>query len=94
MTESSEHHHDMTDHNATWEGFVVGSIATCVMCAFILVALCSFAFGKTLAMLMGFGGIIVGALVILIDARSGSKTWLLSIGVLVIYGLITAVNVS
>jgi hypothetical protein len=44
-------------------------------------------------MLLGFGGLILGILAVLIDARAGGR-WLLSGGLLVIFGLVTAVAVS
>ena len=47
----------------------------------------------TLNVFTGFAGLIVGIVAVLIDARTGGK-WLLSVGALVLFGLITAVNVS
>ena len=44
-------------------------------------------------MFTGFAGLIIGVIAVLIDARSGSQRWLLSVGVLVLFGLITAMNV-
>ena len=61
---------------------------------FILVGLCNFAFAQTAGLFMGFAGIIVGLIALAIDARSGSRTWGLSLILLVAYGLITAINVS
>ena len=64
----------------------------CIILA-ALAALVSFAFAHTLNVFTGFAGLIIGTIAILIDARTGGK-WLLSVGALVLFGLITAVNVS
>ena len=85
---------DMDAHASTYEGFIRGSIATVLLCAYVLVGLCSFAFGGTLNVFVGFAGLVAGVIAALIDLRSGSHRWFLTIGVLVIYALITAVNVS
>jgi len=92
--QSVDHHLDIAAHRGTYGNFVRGSVALVLICAFVLVALCAFAFGHTLNVLTGFVGLIIGIIAVLIDARSGSQRWLLSIGVLVVFGLITAVSVS
>jgi hypothetical protein len=89
-----DHHLDITAHRSAYGNFVRGSVALVLICAFVLVSLCSFAFGQTLNVFMGFAGLIIGFVAVLIDARSGSQRWLLSLGVLVLFGLITAVNVG
>ena len=90
---SDNHSQDMEAHRSTYEGFIKGSVALSIHCGFVLVALCSFAFAHTLNVFTGFAGLIIGTIAILIDARKGGK-WYLSIGALVLFGLITAVNVS
>ena len=90
---SDNHAHGMEEHRKTYEGFIKGSVALSIICGFVLVALCSFAFAHTLNVFTGFAGLIVGVIAVLIDARAGGK-WLLSICALVLFGLITAVNVS
>ena len=90
---SDNHAHGMDEHTSTYDGFIKGSVALSIICGFVLVALCSFAFAHTLNVFTGFAGLIVGVVAVLIDARTGGK-WLLSIGALVLFGLITAVNVS
>jgi len=90
---SDNHSQDLEAHRSTYEGFVKGAIALSLHCGFVLVALCSFAFAHTLNVFTGFAGLIVGVIAVLIDARTGGK-WLLSVGALVLFGLITAVNVS
>lgn len=92
--QSVDHHMDMDAHRRTYGAFVRGSVALGIICAFVLVALTSFAFGKSLNVFIGFAGLIIGCIAVLIDSRSGSQRWLLSIGVLVLFGLITAVNVG
>jgi hypothetical protein len=90
---SGNHSQDMEEHRSTYSAFVTGSIALSLICAFVLVSLVSFRFAGTLNVFMGFAGLIVGIVAVLIDVRTGGK-WLLSIGALVLFGLITAINVS
>lgn len=92
--QSVDHHLDMDAHRRTYSAFVRGSAALGIICAFVLVALCSFAFGKSLNVFIGFAGLIIGHIAVLIDWRSGSQRWLLSVGALVLFALITAVNVG
>ena len=90
---SGNHTQDMEAHRSTYSAFVTGSIALSLVCAFVLVSLVSFRFAGTLNVFMGFAGLIVGIVAVLIDVRTGGK-WLLSLGALVLFGLITAINVS
>ena len=83
----------MEAHRSTYEGFIKGSVALSIHCGYVLVALCSFAFAHTLNVFTGFAGLIIGTIAILNDVRTGGK-WYLSVGLLVLFGLITAVNVS
>jgi type IV secretory pathway VirB2 component (pilin) len=87
------HSAGMEEHVSTYEGFLKGAVALTLACLFILVALVSFGFGHSLNVFIGFAGLILGLLAIAIDARAGGR-WLLSIGLLVVFGLITAVNVA
>jgi hypothetical protein len=89
-----DHHLDIEAHQHAYAAFIRGTVAVLLMCAFVVVALCSFAFAARFSVFIGFAGLIVGAIAVLIDARAGSKHWLLSLAVLVIFGLITAINVS
>ena len=90
---ADEHVHGMDEHRSTYEGFVKGSIILSLVSFLILVALVSFRFGQTLNVFVGFAGLIVGFIAVAIDARIGSR-FFLSLGVLVMFGLITAINVS
>lgn len=83
----------MDDHKATYQGFVKGSVALVLLCAFLLVALVSFGFGQSLSVLIGFLGLVLGFIAVAIDARAGTR-WYLSLGLLVVFALITAVNVA
>ena len=94
MSDHTSDSGDMTAHRATYDGFVRGAIVIVLGSFFILVALCNFAFGQTAPLLLGFAGIIVGLIALAVDARSGSKTWALSLILLVAYGILTAINVS
>ena len=62
--------------------------------AFTLVSLCAFAFGNSLAILLGWAVLLFGAAAIVIDLRSGSTTWRLTLGTLAFFGLLTAINVG
>jgi hypothetical protein len=79
------------DHKETYEGFLTGSVALCVLCGYILVALVAFRFMDNLNVLVGFGGLILGIIATLIDLRAGGK-WYLSGGLLVLFGLFVAIN--
>jgi len=91
--QSADHHLDIDAHRKTYGAFLRGSVVLGIICAFVVVSLCSFAFGKSLNVFTGFAGLIIGIIAVLIDARSGSQRWFLSLGVLVLFGLITAMNV-
>ena len=93
MSEATEHTKHLPAHEETYSNFIKGSIALCMYCAYILVALCSFAFGATLPNLLGWAILIIGVIAVLIDLRADSK-WFLSGGLLVALGLLTGINVS
>lgn len=93
MSEATEHTKHLPAHEETYKNFITGSIALCLYCAFILVALCSFAFGKTLPNLLGWTTLILGLLAVVIDVRAGAK-WYLSGGLLVALGLLVGITVS
>jgi hypothetical protein len=80
------------DHQETYEGFLKGSIAVSIICGFVLVALCAFAFMSSLNVFTGFAGIIVGLIAVLVDLRTGAK-WYVSGALLALFGLFVAANV-
>jgi hypothetical protein len=84
---------DTSSHAATYEFFLRVVIAGIIHIAFIMVALVSFAFGHNAAVFLGFAGLILGTLAVLIDFRSQSR-YFLSLGLLALFALITAINVS
>ena len=90
---SASHSHGIEAHRATYEGFLKGAIVLTIMCLYVLVALVSFAFVAKGNVFLGFAGLIIGVIALLIDMRAGNK-WYLSVGWLVVFGLITAVLVS
>ncbi len=90
---SGSHSHGFQSHQATYDNFIKGSVALTIICLYVLVALVSFAFVSNYNVLLGFAGLILGIIATLIDARAGSK-WYLSVGLLVIFSLITAVALS
>lgn len=79
------------DHKSTYEGFLTGSIALSLLCAYVLVALCAFRFMDSFNVFTGFAGLIVGVLAVLIDVRAGGR-WYLSGVLLVLFGLFVAIN--
>jgi sorbitol-specific phosphotransferase system component IIBC len=81
-----------TDHAATYEGFIKYSVALAIACFVVLTALCIFAFAPSgaLSLFMGFGGLIVGLLAVIIDIRIGSGKWLLSGAVAAVFALLAA----
>ncbi|MDE2383568.1 MAG: hypothetical protein KGO53_03025 [Alphaproteobacteria bacterium] len=83
----------MAAHQATYDGFLKGSIALGLVCLYVLVALVTFRFmDNPMNLLVGFGGIIIGTIATLIGVRAGGK-WLLPVVVLVLYGLLVANNI-
>lgn len=93
-TAHAAHSHGIEEHRRFYGNFVRGACALSLHCAYILVALCSFEFGHTWAIFLGWAAIILGAVFIAIDLSSGSRRFLLSIGGLIVFGLITAINIS
>lgn len=79
------------DHKNTYEGFIKGSVALALISGFVLVALCAFRFVDHLNVFIGFAGLFVGILATLIDLKVGGK-WYLPGALLVLFGLIVAIN--
>ncbi len=94
MAETDTPGQDIRDHQATYNGFVRGSIAVCLYCVYVLAALSNFSYGQSSAVLISFIGLMVGLIVIVFDVQNGSKTWVLSLGVFVIFALVCAFNVT
>ena len=84
---------DTASHTGTYAAFVKFSVAAIIHVFYVLVALVSFAFGHSTPVFLGFAGLILGTLAVLIDMRGGSRFYL-SAGLLVIFALITAINVA
>jgi len=84
---------DTGSHAGTYAAFVKFAAAGIIHVFIVMVALVSFAFGHNASVFLGFAGLIIGTLAVLIDIRSGSRFYL-SIGVLVLFALITAINVA
>ena len=85
-----------TDHAATYKSFVKYSVALCIACFVVLVALCVFAFAPSggFYVFFGFAGLIAGLLSIVIDIRIGSGRWLLSGLVAAVFALLAAMSVA
>lgn len=79
--------------HATYSGFLKGAVVLSIMCFYVLVALCAFAFASHGSVLIGFAGLIIGAAALIVDLRAGNN-WYLALGWLAIFGLFTAFMVS
>lgn len=90
---SGTHSHGFEAHASTYSSFVKGSVALAILCFYILVALVAFAFIGSGNLLLGFGGLVVGTIALLIDMRA-SNSWYISGGGLVLFGLLTAFMLS
>lgn len=96
MAEHGTHQSSAMDYdeaNRTYAGFLKGSVALTIMCLYVLVALCAFAFIDKGNVLIGFGGLIIGTIALIIDLRAANN-WFISVAWLVIFGLFTAVMLS
>ncbi|MEE4238011.1 MAG: hypothetical protein V2I51_14925 [Anderseniella sp.] len=84
-----------TDHAATYAGFIKYSVALGIACFVVLTSLCVFAFAPSgaLSLTLGFGGLIIGLLTVIIDIRLGTGKWLLSGGVAAVFALLAAMAV-
>jgi hypothetical protein len=90
---SGNHSNDMEEHRSTYSAFIKGSVALSIVCGYVLVALVSFRFAQSFNVFLGFGGLILGIVAVLLDVRRGSN-WYLSVGLLVLFGLVIAASVS
>lgn len=90
---SVTHSHGMEEHERTYQGFIKGAVVLTILSLYVLVALVSFAFISSGNVLIGFGGLIIGVIALLVDMRAGNN-WYISAGWLVIFGLFVAVMVS
>jgi uncharacterized membrane protein len=90
---SVKHSDDMEEHRNTYNAFIKGSVALSIVCGYVLVALVSFRFAPSFNVFMGFGGLILGIVAVFLDMRRGSN-WYLSVGLLVLFGLVIAASVS
>ncbi|MCA3555016.1 aa3-type cytochrome c oxidase subunit IV [Aestuariivirga sp.] len=84
---------DYDEAHRTYAGFIKGTVALTIFCLYVLVALCAFAFIDKGNVLTGFAGLIIGAIALIVDLRA-SNNWYISVGGLVIFGLLTAVMIS
>ena len=84
----------MTEHSRTYSAFIAGVVANIFGVAFVLMALVAFAFGNTLSTVLGWGTILIGNAMILIDLWTGKRNWLFSLSALAVLGLITVVNIA
>ncbi len=81
----------MDEHKSSYEGFLTGSILLSLICGFVLVALVAFRFMDNWNVFIGFAGLIAGIVATMIDVRTGGR-WILSGGLLVLFGLFVAIN--
>ena len=91
---SGSHSGNFEAHRATYSGFITGSLALTILCFYTLVALVAFRFAGSFGVFLGFAGLIVGVIAVLVDVKTGGKRWFLSGGALVLFGLLTAMSVG
>ena len=84
---------DYEQAHSTYAGFLKGAVVLTILCCYILVALCAFAFIDHGNVFIGFAGLIVGIIALIVDLRAGNN-WYLAMGWLAIFGLFTAFMVS
>jgi type IV secretory pathway VirB2 component (pilin) len=89
---ATEHSKHMEAHRQTYANFVTGSIIGTIACLYILVALAAVAFAAW-GTLICWVTLIVGTLLLVLDAKSGAGKWTLSTAGLVLFSLLTAVSV-
>jgi hypothetical protein len=94
MAENQAHQQDVEEHERSYRAFLKGVVVAILASAFTLVAIVAFAFGQTLSILLGWAVLVFGLLAVLIDLRTDTKSWRLSLGTLLVFGLLTAINVS
>ena len=85
--------HGIDEHRRTYEAFIKGAVALSISCFYVLVALVEVRFTPSFNVLLAVVGLVVGFIAVAIDARAGGR-WLLSGGLLVLFGLVTAVTIS
>ena len=96
MADHGTHTSSAMDYEAahsTYAGFIKGAVVLSIFCFYVLIALCAFAFIDKGNVLIGFAGLIIGAIALIVDLRAGNN-WYISVAWLVIFGLFTAVMVS
>ena len=96
MADHGTHTSSAMDYEAahsTYAGFLKGAVVLTIFCLYVLVALSAFAFIEKGNVLIGFAGLIIGAIALIVDLRAGNN-WYISVAWLVIFGLFTAVMVS
>lgn len=81
-------------HQATYDAFIKGSIALSILVFYTLVSLVAFRFAAGWGVFLGFAGLIVGVVTVLVDLKTGGEKWFLSGGALVLFGLLTAMSVG
>lgn len=85
-----------TDHAATYQGFIKYAVALAIACFIILTSLCVFAFAPSggIYLFLGFGGLVIGLLAVIIDIRLDTGKWLLSGAVAAVFALLAAMSVA
>jgi hypothetical protein len=86
---------DMEEHWKTYEGVLRGAVATILGTVITLIALALFAFGSgASSTVIGFLGLILGLIALVLDLRMGNKNWPLSIGFTVLFALVVLLKVA
>jgi len=84
---------DTSSHRETYGLFLHGLGAAVLHAALVLVALVAFTFGKTLPLMLGILGILIGSAIVLIDFGRRSH-YGMSLAALGIFMLLTAIDIG
>ncbi|MGF7162159.1 hypothetical protein FHS85_003802 [Rhodoligotrophos appendicifer] len=86
---------DMQSHVQTYHAVLKGAAALMLSTIFVLVALTMFAFGSgTSATVYGFLGLIFGTVGLVVDSRTGSGRWTVSLIILALFVAVTLMKVA
>jgi len=90
MAEEDTVVHEYEPHEESYEGFVRLIVATVLAVLFILVALLSIGFGKSMSVLVGTVGLVIGLASVAVTLMTGGRNWIPSTVLFVLFFLLVA----